>query len=254
MKNAYGETEVANRYDSARGLPPETKALWLDALTAFIPPREVGRILDLGCGTGRFTASLGDAFECPVVGVEPSTAMLAVAVARGEPNVEWKQGHAENIPLGNGAVDAVFMSQVFHHLSEPRAALEEIRRVLSPAGHLAVRNGTRENHGEIEWLKYFPEARELENARLPSRRELEAAVCAESFELVSRRTVRQLFASSFEEYYEKISRRGLSSLIGIGDDAFGAGLRRLRSLVESQPRDLAVYEPVDLFIFRRKAE
>jgi ubiquinone/menaquinone biosynthesis C-methylase UbiE len=251
MKNAYADIETANRYDAARALPPETKTLWLEALKSSVAARDVRKILDLGCGTGRFTSALGEAFGCAVVGVEPSAAMLNVARARCEPNVEYCAGRAEELPLENGAVDLVFMSQVFHHFDEPRRALEEISRVLIPEGYLAVRNGTREQHEEIEWIRFFPEALELEEKRMPSRREVEEKVCAESFELVSQRIVRQLFASSYEEYFEKISRRGLSSLITIGDDAFQSGLRRLRDYVSLQPRGVAVYEPVDLFVFQK---
>lgn len=253
MKNAYTETDAARRYDSARGLPSETKTLWLETLKEIIPAREVGSVLDLGCGTGRFTAALAEAYGCPVVGVEPSAAMLEVAATRGEPQVLWKQGGAEDIPLEDGTVGLVFMSQVFHHLSDPRRALDEIRRVLTPSGYLAVRNGVREQNAELAWLKCFPEAAEIEERRTPPRRELEEAVTgAHSFGLVSRRTVRQLFASSYEEYFEKISRRGLSALIAINDEAFRSGLERLRQFVNSQPRDTPVYEPVELFVFRKR--
>ena len=123
MNNAYSEVETARRYDAARSLPPQTKALWLEALKSSVPAREVERVLDLGCGTGRFTAALGEAFGCPAVGVEPSNAMLDVALSRGEPNVVWKRGQAESIPLESRAVDLVFMSQVFHHLVQPQRAL-----------------------------------------------------------------------------------------------------------------------------------
>lgn len=253
MKNAYNETDTARRYDSARGLPPETKALWLETLKALIPAREVGSVLDLGCGTGRFTSALGEAYGCPVVGVEPSAAMLEVASARGEPHVVWKQGRAEEIPLEDGTVGLVFMSQVFHHLEDPRRAFDEVGRVLTPSGYLAVRNGVREQNEELAWLECFPEAREIEERRTPSRKELEETVGgAHPFDLVARRTVRQLFASSYEEYFEKIGRRGLSALIAIGDEAFRSGLERLRHFVNSQPPDTPVYEPVELFVFRKR--
>jgi ubiquinone/menaquinone biosynthesis C-methylase UbiE len=179
--------------------------------------------------------------------------MLRVATSQSVPHVLWKHGQAENIPLENQAVDVVFMSQVFHHLSEPQRALREINRVLTPAGYLAVRNGTREQHREIEWLKYFPEALELEEQRMPSRQELEESVCRQSFTLMTQRTIHQLFASSYDEYFEKISRRGLSSLIAISDAAFESGLRRLQHQVSLQPQDIPVYEPVDLFIFQKKS-
>src|SRR5918998_2520857 len=154
--NVYAERETARRYDSARELPAETKGLWLEALKAAVPAQGVGRVLDLGCGTGRFTAALGEAFGCGAVGVGPSAAMLEVAASRPAPNVEWLSGSAENIPLGDASVGLVFMSQVFHHLARRREAIREIRRVLAPAGHLAVRNGTREQHAELAWLGCFP--------------------------------------------------------------------------------------------------
>ena len=251
MKNAYNERETANRYNSARSLPAETKTLWLAALKDALPAQKLGRILDLGCGTGRFTAALGEAFGCPVVGVEPSAAMLNVAMSQSAANVEWKQGQAESIPLEDQTVDLVFMSQVFHHLVEPQRALPEIHRVLTPAGYLAIRNGMLEHHEEIEWLKFFPEARTIEDQRMLSRPQLKELVCSQSFALLSQTTLRQLFASSYEEYYEKISQRGLSSLIAISDEAFRSGSQRFRQWISFQPRDLPVYEPVDLFVFQK---
>lgn len=253
MKNAYTEIAAASRYDSARRLPSRTKNLWLDALKSSIPEREIRRILDLGCGTGRFTSALGKAFECSVVGVEPSRAMLSVARSQNEPDVEWKQGQAENIPLETEAVDLVFMSQVFHHFAEPKCALPEINRVLTEAGYLAIRNGTREYNEQLEWLRFFPEARRIEDRRTPSQQELKELVCGASFEIIAQRTIYQLFADSYEEYFEKISQRGLSALIIISDEAFQSGLRQFQKWVSTQPKNLRVYEPIDLFVFQKRA-
>jgi ubiquinone/menaquinone biosynthesis C-methylase UbiE len=252
MKNAYTEIEAANRYNSARNLPLQTKTLWLDALKFSIPRQEIRKILDLGCGTGRFTAALGKAFECSVVGVEPSSAMLDVARSQNEPEVEWKQGRAENIPLETEAVDLVFMSQVFHHFAEPKQALREINRVLTQAGYVAIRNGTREYNEQLEWLRFFPEAREIEDGRTPSQQELKELVCGASFELITQRTIYQLFADSYDEYFEKISQRGLSSLIVISDEAFQNGLQQFQKWVSGQPKNLPVYEPIDLFVFQKR--
>jgi ubiquinone/menaquinone biosynthesis C-methylase UbiE len=252
MENVYSNVEAANRYDSARSLPPQTIALWLEELLSSIPRQEIKSILDLGCGTGQFTAALGEAFGCAVVGVEPSAAMLNIAGSRRVSHVEWKQGQAENIPLGSRAVDLVFMSQVFHHLVEPRQALQEISRVLTPAGYLAIRNGTREHNDEIEWLKFFPEALEIEEKRMISRGGLVELVCGQPFVQISQRTVSQLTAFSYEEYFEKVSRRALSSLMAISDAAFQSGLQRLYHWVNLQPHGLPVYEPLELFIFQRE--
>jgi ubiquinone/menaquinone biosynthesis C-methylase UbiE len=251
-KNAYSEIETANRYDVARKLPSETQTQWFEALKDSLPSHAITKVLDLGCGTGRFTTGLSQTFECPVIGVEPSNAMLSVAKSQVAPNVEWKLGEAEEIPLPDEAVDLVFMSQVFHHLTKPTKALREINRVLTPAGYLAIRNGTREHNKDLAWLRFFPGAREIEDERTPSQQELKASVCDESFELISHQTIHQLFAVSNDEYFEKISQRGLSVLIMISDETFQTGLQRFQEWVSEQPSSEPVYEPVDLFVFQKK--
>jgi ubiquinone/menaquinone biosynthesis C-methylase UbiE len=256
MKNAYIETGPACRYDSARNLPSQTKSVWLEALVSSIPVHKITQVLDLGCGTGRFTVGLRDTFGCDVVGVDPSAAMLDVAKSRSgssvQPRIDWRQGAAENIPLENEAVDLVFMSQVFHHLSQPQQALREIHRVLSTTGYLAIRNGVREENGELAWLRFFPAARDIEDKRTPSRRELKESVSSQFFVPVSERIIHQLFASSYDEYFDKISQRGLSALLAISDESFQSGLERFRKWANAQPRGVPVYEPVDLFVFQKK--
>jgi ubiquinone/menaquinone biosynthesis C-methylase UbiE len=253
MTLAYGESGAASRYDGARSLPEETKTLWLNVIKSSIPqPQNIERVLDLGCGTGRFTAALGETFACPVVGVEPSAAMLAIATAQDVANVYWKHGSGENIPFENESFDLVFMSQVFHHLLQPEQALGEIHRVLSHVGYLVIRNATRENNEELPWLQCFPEALELERMRMLSQQELERLVQSHPFKLLLHRTIYQLFAASPREHFAKVSQRGLSALIAISDTAFQNGLHRFEQWVSRQPDGLPVYEPVDLFIFCRQ--
>ena len=252
MTNLYADPAAASRYNAARHLSEETKAFWMNSLKAVLPQAPVGRCLDLGCGTGRFTAVLARTFACPVVGVEPSEAMLAVARAEDIPDVEWKQGSAEIIPLESASVGLVFMSQVFHHLSRPQEALREIHRVLMPEGWLVIRNGTAEKNEETEWLRCFPESLAFDGKRIPTRRALEEIVCRQPFDLISQQTFQQLFASSYQEYYEKVGKRGLSSLIAISDAAFGQGMEQFKMWVDKQPPNQPVYEPVDVFVFRRR--
>ena len=121
-KNAYSEIETANRYDCARKLPSQTKTQWLEAVRTSLPKQEIRKVLDLGCGTGRFTTGLSMTFECPVIGIEPSSAIISIAMSQDAPNVELKQGEAERITLQDEAVDPVFMTKVFHHLDRPGQA------------------------------------------------------------------------------------------------------------------------------------
>jgi ubiquinone/menaquinone biosynthesis C-methylase UbiE len=251
MSRTYIEEATAKRYDGARALPAEALTLAMETLRNLLPLKRVKSVLDLGAGTGRFSKSLQETFHCPIFAVDPSEAMLAQGKNRGlDNNIEWRQGTAENIPLSTKSIDLVWMSQVFHHLENPMLAFQEIKRILVPRGYLAIRNGTRENEVEIEWGGCFPEAQQIDNKRLPSQQDLIHIVCSQGFESIVMRTVYQLFASSYTEYYEKISQRGLSSLISISDEAFAAGLKRLKQWAAEQPADQPVYEPVDLFIFQ----
>jgi len=250
MSRTYDSQDAAERYDSARELPQETAALWMKTLRDLLPDHSVDSVLDLGAGTGRFAALLRDLFDCEVLAVDPSDAMLEQGRKRRLGRVIWLPGSAENIPLDAGSVDLVWMSQVFHHIEQPQAAFREVRRVLNPDACLAVRNGTKENDLDIEWTHCFPEAQEIDDERLPSQQDIVDAVCGEGFGLIAAKTVYQFFAASFSEYYDKISQRGLSSLIAISDEAFDAGLQRLKQWAEEQPPDRPVNEPVDLFVFR----
>ena len=188
MTRTYSDRSVAKRYDAARALPVETTRQWMAELKALLPGGRVRAVLDLGCGTGRFAGALRETFACPVVAIDPSVEMLEQATTRGLPGVEWRQGSAEETPLGDGTVDLVWMSQVFHHLDDLEGAMGEIRRVLSDDGILAIRNGTRENDAEIEWYRFFPEVREMDAGRIPSRQQIVDAVTAYGFRLLGQRT------------------------------------------------------------------
>jgi len=92
-------------------------------------------VLDLAAGTGKLTRLLIPAFG-RVVAVEPQDAMRRVLDALC-PDAEVLAGTAEQIPLADASVDAVFVAQAFHWFDNERA-LAEIARVLRPRGALVV--------------------------------------------------------------------------------------------------------------------
>jgi ubiquinone/menaquinone biosynthesis C-methylase UbiE len=253
VSKTFEQQDAARRYDAARGLPRETCILWMDTLRGLLPPEPVERVLDLGAGTGRFSQALQQAFGCPVTAVEPSEAMLEQGRNHSFENVLWQRGSAEDIPVETGSIDLVWMSQIFHHLEDPQAAFSEIHRVLAPGGSLAVRNGTRENNGEIAWIRFFPGAQEIEDRRMPSRQGIVDIVGRHGFECIAVQPVYQFFVPSYAEYADRIGQRGLSVLLMISDDAFAEGLKQLQQWAATQPADTPVYEPVDLSVFRRIA-
>ncbi|MFE9576985.1 class I SAM-dependent methyltransferase [Nocardia sp. NPDC006044] len=92
------------------------------------------RVLDLGAGTGKLTATLLDS-GAEVVAVEPDSAMLA-ELRQALPGVRALGGSAESIPLPDASVDAVLAGNAMHWFDMDVAG-PEIARVLAPGGVLA---------------------------------------------------------------------------------------------------------------------
>ncbi|MGI8421042.1 MAG: class I SAM-dependent methyltransferase [Gaiellaceae bacterium] len=92
-------------------------------------------VLELGAGTGKLTRLLVAAFD-RVVAVEPADAMRLLLVPLC-PDAEALAGTAQEIPLAEASVDAVFAAEAFHTFDGERA-LAEIARVLRPRGALVL--------------------------------------------------------------------------------------------------------------------
>ena len=96
-------------------------------ITLSIEGLELGRILDVGTGTGIFAeAFLAKSFE--VVGIDTNGDMLEAA-RRLVPEAEFKQARAEAIPYGNGEFDLSFLGLLLHETDDPVQVLREARRV-----------------------------------------------------------------------------------------------------------------------------
>ena len=173
--------------------------------------------------------------------------MLAQRAPSADGAARFVAAHAEALPLGAAKVDLVFLSMVYHHL-RPEAAVAEIARVLAPGAHVVVRNPTRETVVGFEYMRFFPEARQVDEARMPARDALVATFAAHGLEASAHRVVMHPFAASYAEYLAKISARAISSLQAISDEAFARG----RAAFERHCRaaeDHPIYEPVEIFLF-----
>ena len=95
------------------------------------------RVLDLGCGAGRFVAALAEAGADPV-GVEVAEAALERS-RRNAPGADLRLLAPDgSVPLEHGSVDLVWCSEVLEHVADGGHLLLEARRVLRPGGRLLV--------------------------------------------------------------------------------------------------------------------
>lgn len=129
----------AQRWDELRALHVADREIER-ALVHALPPA-VGKLLDIGTGTGRLLEVLAPKVGF-AVGVDQSREMLALARANlartGIENADVRQGDMYALPFEAGAFDVVTIHHVLHYADDPAAALAEAARVVRPGGVVLV--------------------------------------------------------------------------------------------------------------------
>jgi ubiquinone/menaquinone biosynthesis C-methylase UbiE len=245
----YDHTNIAAVYDRGRDHGPEVLRLWMHAVEAHLD-RAPGNILDLGCGTGRFTECLAAHFNAEVIGIDPSIKMLEQARQKQrDDRVQYGRGRAEAIPLAPQSVDLIFISMSFHHFSDPALATRECRRILREGGSVFVRTATREQSPAYPYVPFFPASRALLEALLPPCDRVCTFFEAAGFRTVASELITQTIAPSWIAYAEKLGAGSDSVLARLSAADMEAGLAALRAHAACAP-DQAVTESIDFLVFR----
>lgn len=129
-------------HEGWESLPEQYHQAFVELTSQMIDPllRAVGakrgvKVIDIASGPGHVAAAAAKRGAI-VLGVDFSAAMVAHA-QRLHPGVEFREGNAEQLPLGNGLFDAAVMNFGILHLGRPQLALAEAYRVLRVGGRFA---------------------------------------------------------------------------------------------------------------------
>jgi ubiquinone/menaquinone biosynthesis C-methylase UbiE len=210
----------AATYDELR----PTDDNWWEVYEALVREGDLGgrRVLDVGCGTGRFAAALSD--RAKVWGVDQSPEMLEVARVRA-PAVRFKQASVDALPFKDGWFERATMWLVVHLLDRP-LAYAEIRRVLAAGGRIAVATFDPSYFGVFWFRDYFPSMEEIDRARFPTRADFEAELTASGFDAPRFTRISQRATVTREVALERIRGRHIATFDLISDEEFRAGLER----------------------------
>jgi ubiquinone/menaquinone biosynthesis C-methylase UbiE len=246
----YDQTDIAATYDRGREHGPAVRMLWMRTVARHLHAAAHERIVDLGCGTARFTDALAVHFDAHVTGIDPSMTMLEQARRkRHDGHVSFVLGAAEALPFASAAVDAIFMSMSFHHFSDTTRAARECRRVLHEGGTVIVRNGSREQIAAYPYYPFFPASHPILHEVLPAVDAIRAPFESAGFKTAAVEIVEQTIAQSWHEYADKLEANADSVLVRLPRDDFVAGIAAVRRHADTA-RDQRVIEPIDVLVFR----
>ncbi|MGQ7868368.1 class I SAM-dependent methyltransferase [Sunxiuqinia sp. sy24] len=135
--NIFAEKEIAQEYDAYYGTPlgKQIDLLEKQMIEDLIQPMTPGKLLEIGCGTGHWTAFFSQqGFK--ITATDVSEAMLELAREKQLPNTEIQTASVFQLPFPDNHFDQVGVITALEFCGDIPRAFAEIKRVLKPGGWL----------------------------------------------------------------------------------------------------------------------
>ena len=145
--SATGGQQPAFKGKGVAELPPEWNEENLERILKFCSDKIQGRVLDVGCGDGFFTAQILQRFNLKnVYGLDISSKAVDLARLK-HPEINFQQSALNHIPEETNSIDSITMIEVIEHLVDIEGTLKELFRVMKPGGILLIATT------DFNWLK-----------------------------------------------------------------------------------------------------
>jgi ubiquinone/menaquinone biosynthesis C-methylase UbiE len=220
-------------------------------LATFLGDAPLGRILEVGCGTGYWLRAL-EGRAGFVAGLDRSAEMLAHAAASDSGAIV--RGDALALPFTAGSFDRLVCINALHHFPDRERFLTEAHRVLARGGGFF--NVGLDPHADRDrwWVyQYFPQTRDIDLERYPAVRTIRGQLAktgfswAESYEI-------QVFEHAIpatEAFARGLIAPGFTSQLAVlTGEEFEAGVARLREAMaeaEGEGRELVLTSELHFF-------
>jgi SAM-dependent methyltransferase len=244
---------AATDYERTRGRRSGTAA-WRGPVLRELEGAPPGPVVDLGSGTGAWSAVLAGWTGRTVVAVEPSAGMRAEAAARAaaagrdRTTVLGVAGRGGALPLRDRSAGAAWLSAVIHHVGDIGGCARELRRALAPGAPVVLRGAFAGRYDGIGLLRYFPGSRRRLD-RFPSAEAVRAAFEGAGFAFARLERVDEP-PIDLRDWREALPRQrhADTALVELSDEEFAAGLRALDAAIAAGEAPAPV--GLDLLAFR----
>jgi ubiquinone/menaquinone biosynthesis C-methylase UbiE len=249
----YGADHVARGFD-LRGVVSPERTKRLVALIDSLVTTRPARLLDIGCGTGRFSIPLALSLKgFTVVGADNSPRMLEEAQRKPDSDkVVWTVTDVCAQTFETATFDVVFVSDLLHHIGDPVKALTECRRVLRPGGVMIVKYGAMENIVKDPEHVFFDGTVAVDAARTPTEEAVKHWLSQSGFVNVLSKTENERTRTCGSHRLSAAQAKSISVLHMIDDRQFEEGLRRLHAHVTANPNDPWLLVDPTTFTWGRK--
>lgn len=193
-------------------------------------------VLDIGCGTGNYTAAL-QARGLRLAAIDPSERMLTEAREKSDA-IAWWQGTVEALPFEDGSFAGAIATLTTHHWADMVQGFREAYRVLCPGAPIVILTSTPEQMQHYWLCHYFPAIMERSCAVMPGASTTDRALIAAGFSMTEhepysvRPDLQDLFLYSAKDdparYLDPGFRNGISTFSALSDEGeLGTGLEQL---------------------------
>lgn len=193
------------------------------------------RILEVGCGTGRWLKGLAARdSKCQLYGLDASQGMLKIA-RNGTHPLQLLQGRAGQLPFTTQSFGLIFCVNALHHFAEPDSFIQQTQQILKPGGVLAVIGQVPQDRRN-RWYVYdfFAGTYEQDLRRFPTWGVVTEWMIAAGFEQIHWQPVEQISDDKIGQAVLDdpfLQKKAVSQLALLSEEAYAAGIAKIKQAI-----------------------
>ena len=237
MGSVRKQPDYAASFEKYRSQTTETTAALIRSILRYVPSSHRARVIDIGCGTGRYAVLLASATEARIFATDLSQAMVEKGRKKDNAqDVSWALSDACRMPFAPESFDVALLFLVLHVVKDSKKALREAYRILRPGGHCMILTHSYSQLDRQTIFRFFPEARKLNKRRMLSLTKLKGLLRAIGFHHLRTEEFAEAVTYSRDAFLERVRSKPNTSLRSISEADFQRRYEALEATVAGQEK------------------